>query len=586
MRFYVRNLWIVSAITFGSILFWLFSSQNSFATSHRHHLAPRPEGLTNDNTIPSAPNIIFSKPTLSKWNNGPEKPPKVSRSKRLKNILCKINEEYDVNCLKYQHNHETIVFVPFPFIKKYFEVFGKLVKGEDQKEYFEWSHSYSKIFIPDSVYDSKGVFLWFENYNVETRERVLCVSANEGVPISTQWYSAGHFYPTQIAQFGLSHYNKNLTKPLAKQITLINSNITSKHLTIKSGTLISNPTADHIQSTNGTILSIDKALEDYPYIDVHAKLSRQSSITFVVENIYSRDEYKLIFSPTNEAIRSENNRSVVYGLGVKREDHWHVFTRDVLVDLFKAKLITERKPGDFKLGRIELSGAVAIKRLSLLSDASHLFALAAGDWFVRHQNQRGGWEITVKRKLSKGALVLDEGWHSAMAQGQAVSLLTRLYRTTAKVKYLEAAKKAINIFNFTSSENGVRSTIFDKYVWYEEYPTVPSIYVLNGFIYSLFGLYDLSEACADATCQHARNLFDEGLRSLEALLPLFDSGSGSFYDLRHLSMNIAPNLARWDYHSTHVNQLLYLNTIVHNDIFKATADRWAAYMRGHRAEHN
>ena len=33
----------------------------------------------------------------------------------------------------------------------------------------------------------------------------------QGVPISTQWGPQGYFYPIQIAQFGLSHYSKNMT---------------------------------------------------------------------------------------------------------------------------------------------------------------------------------------------------------------------------------------------------------------------------------------------------------------------------------------------------------------------------------------
>ena len=52
----------------------------------------------------------------------------------------------------------------------------------------------------------------FANYQVETRERVKCVSAIEGVPISTQWSRQGYFYPIQIAQFGLSHYSKELQR--------------------------------------------------------------------------------------------------------------------------------------------------------------------------------------------------------------------------------------------------------------------------------------------------------------------------------------------------------------------------------------
>ena len=33
------------------------------------------------------------------------------------------------------------------------------------------------------------------------------------MPVSTQWTSDGHFYPIQIAQFGLSHYSKHLAGP-------------------------------------------------------------------------------------------------------------------------------------------------------------------------------------------------------------------------------------------------------------------------------------------------------------------------------------------------------------------------------------
>lgn len=45
---------------------------------------------------------------------------------------------------------------------------------------FEWSHSYSKVYYPKGKYDPRGVFLYFENYNVELRERVKCISATEG----------------------------------------------------------------------------------------------------------------------------------------------------------------------------------------------------------------------------------------------------------------------------------------------------------------------------------------------------------------------------------------------------------------------
>lgn len=123
-------------------------------------------------------------------------------------IDCDINGEYMIGCRKEGEE----VYVPFSFLHKYFEVYGKLTTY-DGLERFEWSHSYSKIYHPKAKYDPRGVFMYFENYNVEVRDRVKCVSATEGVPVSTQWESQGYYYPTQIAQFGLSHYSKNLTEP-------------------------------------------------------------------------------------------------------------------------------------------------------------------------------------------------------------------------------------------------------------------------------------------------------------------------------------------------------------------------------------
>lgn len=76
------------------------------------------------------------------------------------------------------------------------------------------------------------------------------------------------------------------------------------------------------------------------------------------------------------------------------------------------------------------------------------------------------------------------------------------------------------------------------------------------------------------------------MTSLKHLLPLFDMGSRSAYDLRHVTLNIAPNIARWDYHATHINQLLLLATLDNSTVIQSTAKRWIGYMSGSRASHN
>lgn len=47
--------------------------------------------------------------------------------------------------------------------------------------------------------------------------------------MSTQWEASGYYYPVQVAQFGLSHYSKNLTEPRPKLRNLEDgSNSTAK----------------------------------------------------------------------------------------------------------------------------------------------------------------------------------------------------------------------------------------------------------------------------------------------------------------------------------------------------------------------
>lgn len=56
--------------------------------------------------------------------------------------------------------------------------------------------------------------------------------------------------------------------------------------------------------------------------------------------------------------------------------------------------------------------------------------------------------------------------------------------------------------------------------------------------------------------------------------------------MKKKTTGIEPNIARWDYHATHVNQLLLLATIDRDPLIARTAERWRRYMLGKRAPHN
>ena len=94
---------------------------------------------------------------------------------------------------------------------------------------------------------------------------------------------------------------------------------------------------------------------------------------------------------------------------------------------------------------------------------------------------------------------------------------------------MNSALKATDLFHRLAKDGGVRAVFLKEYVWYEEYPTQPSSFVLNGFIFSLLGLYDLAEAARDANVKSdAGQLYADGLRSLKALAMLYDTGTSGY----------------------------------------------------------
>ena len=106
--------------------------------------------------------------------DSPEAPP-VARKVPYEEIECLINEDTTIKGKREGGE----VFLPFSWVEKYFGVYGRIAQY-DGSERFEFSHSYSKVYAQREPYHPDGVFMSFEGYNVEVRERVKCISGVEG----------------------------------------------------------------------------------------------------------------------------------------------------------------------------------------------------------------------------------------------------------------------------------------------------------------------------------------------------------------------------------------------------------------------
>jgi len=161
-------------------------------------------------------------------------------------------------------------------------------------------------------------------------------------------------------------------------------------------------------------------------------------------------------------------------------------------------------------------------------------------------------------------------WISSMAQSQAASVLLRAHQMENRRELREIAAKAMASFHVPAGEpGGVRYVDSEGSVWFEEYVTDPAAHVLNGFIFSLFGLDELARATSDDA---ARQAWNDGVLTLERNLGRYDTGYWSRYDL------LRDCVASEFYHvNVHVPLLRALHSITGKDIFSDLADKWEGY---------
>lgn len=213
----------------------------------------------------------------------------------------------------------------------------------------------------------------------------------------------------------------------------------------------------------------------------------------------------------------------------------------------------------YALGRCE------IYRNTKDSNAKQSLLLIA-DWLISTQDESGGWKSSV----TMPKFGLNHSFYSALIQGLAISTLVRANLLNQHEKYIESALKALKLFQ-TDIKNGGVSRIVDGYLFFEEYPSQKRHHVLNGFIYSLWGLLDLVRYNDN---EKSRELWESGLKTLTDFLPQYDTGSWSLY---HIGDGMK-NPATITYHKIHIEQLKAMHAITGQKIFSDYAQKWQGYL--------
>jgi hypothetical protein len=167
-------------------------------------------------------------------------------------------------------------------------------------------------------------------------------------------------------------------------------------------------------------------------------------------------------------------------------------------------------------------------------------------------------------------LKLRPPWCSALAQSQAASVFVRAFLQTEDERFALAARRAIAPLLPGSSSGLVAITPHGPVP--EEAPSNPPSLILNGWIYALWGLWDVAVGLGDVDC---RSLFDASAECLRRSIDDYDVGWWSRYSLYpHRRL---PDLAKPFYHRLHVDQLEVLYRLLGYPELQATARRWEAY---------
>lgn len=184
----------------------------------------------------------------------------------------------------------------------------------------------------------------------------------------------------------------------------------------------------------------------------------------------------------------------LWGIGTKTlEDRFYLDTKGVLVTKYPKPILEQYNPayiayyGLLNYNKyIERNSAVCLKRVQ-----------SCIEWIVENAIDVEFDTILSKKWVygfdwDNGESALESGWSSAMAQGLIASLLIRWYYYTKDESFLKLAKEVINLYKIDIEHGGVRAK-YKEYTYYEEYPSYPLSMVLDGALFALVGVYELSK---------------------------------------------------------------------------------------------
>jgi hypothetical protein len=165
------------------------------------------------------------------------------------------------------------------------------------------------------------------------------------------------------------------------------------------------------------------------------------------------------------------------------------------------------------------------------------------------------------------------GWMSAMAQGEAISVLLRAHSMEGASGFDAAAERAALPFRHDIAQGGVVWRDGTA-VFFEEIATDSAAHVLNGCIFALWGLWELGAATNEPWID---DLIGRAVATLRSWIARFDTGWWTRYSLLRSATGLS-HVATLKYHQFHIAQMRVLAKMFDEPVFERAADRWETYV--------
>lgn len=182
--------------------------------------------------------------------------------------------------------------------------------------------------------------------------------------------------------------------------------------------------------------------------------------------------------------------------------------------------------------------------------------IACADWALENQQDDGAWVTFAYNN--------PEAPYSSMAQGEGISMLIRAAIVTGNKKFIDAVIKAKDFMLKSISEGGTTEYNGENVIFYED---TDNPVILNGWIFSLWGLYDYCKYFGD---DESNDILQKTLDTLKRKLPDFDAKYLSKYD-------DGKNICSPFYHKLHIAQLNTMYDLFGDSIYKDVVDKWERY---------